>query len=108
MVFVHCFLFEGVAYGEGEADLLVLSWWCQCCCFKFSIPEAELFFRNSSFFWLCASFMLLGYDVVAELGCNWYPTILIYALYRKKSRYIQRTFFLSFCSDGPRENHVWE
>jgi hypothetical protein len=40
--FVHCLLLGGVAYEE--ADLLVLSWWCQCCCFKFSISVAVLFF----------------------------------------------------------------
>jgi hypothetical protein len=70
--FVHCFLLGGVSYGE--ADLLVLSWWCQCCYFKFSIFVAGLlfFYISFSFFWLCASFIPLGHDVVAEAGCNWY------------------------------------
>jgi hypothetical protein len=34
--------------------------------------EIFLFCNFSLFFWLCASFMPLGYDVVAEAGCNWY------------------------------------
>jgi hypothetical protein len=35
------------------------------------------------FFLMCASGLLLGYCVVAEVGCNWYLMILIYYLYRK-------------------------
>jgi hypothetical protein len=49
--FLHCFLLEGVAYGE--ADLLVLSWWCQCCYFKFSISVSGLFFFYISFSFFC-------------------------------------------------------
>jgi hypothetical protein len=81
---MHCFLLGGVAYGE--ADLLMLSWWCQCWCFKFSISIAGLFFFciSFSFFWLCASFMLFGHDVVAEAGCIDIFAILINTLYLKK------------------------
>jgi hypothetical protein len=42
--------------------------------------------------------MLLGYDVVAELGCNWYPTILIYALYRKNLDISSELFFCPFAA----------
>jgi hypothetical protein len=30
------------------------------------------FFCISFLFWLCAFFMPLGHDVIAEAGCNWY------------------------------------
>lgn len=36
---------------------------------------------------LCASFMPLGHDVVAEAGCNWYlRDINIYSLSKKKGK----------------------
>jgi hypothetical protein len=37
-----------------------------------------------SFFWLCASVILLGQCVVAEAGCNWFFAILISAPYRER------------------------
>jgi hypothetical protein len=33
---------------------------------------SKTFIFSSSFFWLCASVLLLGYCVVAEAECNWY------------------------------------
>jgi membrane protein implicated in regulation of membrane protease activity len=39
-----------------------------------------------SFFWLYAFVLPLWYCVVAEADCNWYLSILIYFLYRKKTR----------------------
>lgn len=71
IAFVHCFLLEDVAYGE--TNLLVLSWRCQCCCFKkwISVAGPSFFLIIlSSFFWLCASFMPLGHNIVAK-GILW-------------------------------------
>jgi hypothetical protein len=69
-VVVHCFLLQGVGYGE--YTILVLSWWCQCCYFKKWNSLAGLFFCIFSFFWLCASFVPVGHDVVIEAMCNWH------------------------------------
>jgi hypothetical protein len=44
---------------------------------------AFLFLVSFFIFWLGASVLPLGYCVVAEAGCNWYLSILIYSLYQK-------------------------
>jgi hypothetical protein len=68
-----------------------LIFWCclgGVSCFKFSISVVGLFFLciSFSFFWLCAFFMPLGHDVVAETRCNWYlHDINKYFLSNKKS-----------------------
>jgi hypothetical protein len=38
------------------------------------------------FFWLDPSVLPLGYCVVGKAGCNWYLSVLINSLYRKKER----------------------
>jgi hypothetical protein len=43
-----------------------------------------IFIISFILFWLCAFVLSLGYYVVAEAGCNWYLSILIYSLYQKK------------------------
>jgi hypothetical protein len=42
-----------------------------------------LFLVSFFLFWLGASVLPLGYCIVAEAGCNWYLSILIYSLYRR-------------------------
>jgi hypothetical protein len=51
MVFVLCFLLEGVVIGE--ARLLVLSWWCLYCCYKKKITVAGLFVYIIVLFFNC-------------------------------------------------------
>jgi hypothetical protein len=52
---------------------------------SFDLCSGTFLFSNFSlFFWLCASFMLLGHDVVAEAGLIGISAILIYAIYREK------------------------
>jgi hypothetical protein len=49
------------------------------------VPQRGFSFLSLFFiFWLGASVLPLGYCVVAEAGCNWYLSILIYSLYQKK------------------------
>jgi hypothetical protein len=55
----------------------------ECCSGSFSFFLSFFFF-----FWLCASVLLLGYCLVVEAGCNWYHSILIYFLYRKKLSFV--------------------
>jgi hypothetical protein len=42
-----------------------------------------IFLVSFFIFWLGASILPLGYCIVAETGCNWYVSILIYSLFRK-------------------------
>jgi hypothetical protein len=75
------------------------------------------FFLVSFFFWPCVSILPFGYCVVAEAGCNWYISILIYSLYKKKSNLDIRSWFpfprQGFVSprDDPKEktaNGAWQ
>ena len=85
-VLVHCFLHEGVAFGEIGHQ--VLFWWWLCCCYKDCNSVAGLFFFISSFYCLSAVCIrnTFGYYVVAEAVCNWYILdINIYSLSKKYS-----------------------
>jgi hypothetical protein len=56
-----------------------------------------LFLFYNSFFWLCASVLLLGHCVVAEAECNWYLlNINIYSLSKKKVAKLATKHFLLF------------
>lgn len=89
--FVHCFLLGGVVYGE--ADFLMLSWWCQCCCFKFSISVAGLFiFVNLlSFLAVCILYVIRVY-VIADTMCNRYLRDINICFLSKK-----KCVFISVC-----------
>jgi hypothetical protein len=52
MVFVHCFLFEGIAFEDG---FLVLSLLCLVCCYKDYITIAGLFFFVILFSAVCVN-----------------------------------------------------
>jgi hypothetical protein len=57
---MHCFLLEGVAFGE--AGLLVLSWWALCCCYNELITVPALLFF----------LILLFLAVCIRIASNWY------------------------------------